>query len=72
MTKTTGRILLAAVLLVLVYCGANAMRQGLRPPSVVLPDWAVNDLPMSIDGWEGEEAELAAHWRARRRPQENS
>ena len=58
MTKTTVRILIVAFLVVLVYGGAVRMQQGLRPPSVELPAWDVNDLPMRIGEWEGVKAEF--------------
>ena len=58
LTKTPVRILIVAALVVLVYGGAHMMQQGMKPPSVGLPPWDVQDLPMHINGWEGGEAEM--------------
>jgi len=55
---TPTRLLIVVGIIGLVQLANYQVRAMLKPAEVVLPDWNLDELPLALDGWEGEVSEL--------------
>lgn len=58
MTGTTVRLLIVAAFVVAMQAAAGVMRQGLKPAHVELPGWELEDMPLRLGPWRGEDIRL--------------
>jgi EpsI family protein len=57
-TNTLTRILIATVALALIYGGLYWVREGGEPARVVPLAWDLEEIPLMLGGWDGQETEL--------------
>jgi EpsI family protein len=54
------RVIVAAAIIVSAYIGVRVVGKLTETPPVVLPNWKVDDLPMQLGEWKGEDVKLDA------------